>query len=68
MIEEFKKGGKLPKRIVYEIVLGVKEVLMKEESLVDIEVGEGVRCDIVGDTHGVRSPPIPLCYSSKWFY
>lgn len=55
MIEEFKKGGKLPKRLVYEIVLGCKEALVKEKSLVDIKIEKGVHCDVVGDTHGVST-------------
>ncbi|KAK4688789.1 serine/threonine-protein phosphatase 5, partial [Tremellales sp. Uapishka_1] len=54
MIDTFKKGGKVPKRIAWEIILGVKDLLDKEKSLVEVEVPEGVTCDIVGDTHGVR--------------
>ncbi len=53
MVEHFKKGGKVPKRIAWEIVLGCKEVLEKESSLVEVEVQNGLHCDIVGDTHGV---------------
>ncbi|ORY26050.1 putative phospho protein phosphatase [Naematelia encephala] len=52
MIEHFKKGGKVPKRIAWEIVLGVKDAVDKERSLVEATVPEGVTCDIVGDTHG----------------
>jgi serine/threonine-protein phosphatase 5 len=55
MIELFKNGGKLPKRVVWEIVLGVKDIVDKERSMVKAEVGEGVVCDVVGDTHGVSS-------------
>jgi hypothetical protein len=50
MIEGFKKGGKLPKRVVWEIILGCKELLDKEKSLVEVTVPEGVTCDIVGDS------------------
>ncbi|KAJ9092429.1 hypothetical protein QFC21_006811 [Naganishia friedmannii] len=53
MIQLFKDGGKLPKRICWEIVLGCKEMLDRENSLVEVEIGKGVKCDIVGDTHGV---------------
>lgn len=53
MIAAFKEGGKLPKRIVWEIVLGCKELLDKEDSLVEVTLEKGVKCDIVGDTHGV---------------
>ncbi|CAK9779552.1 unnamed protein product [Cutaneotrichosporon oleaginosum] len=52
MIETFKNGGKMPKRVVWEIVLGVKAIVDKESSLVEVTVPEGVSCDIVGDTHG----------------
>lgn len=53
MIEAFKEGGKLPKRLVWEIILGCKEVLDSEESLVEVTLDKGVKCDVVGDTHGV---------------
>ena len=55
MIESFKKGGKLPKRVVWEIILGVKAVVDKEKSMVERTVEEGVVCDVVGDTHGVST-------------
>jgi serine/threonine-protein phosphatase 5 len=50
MIESFKNGGKMPKRIVWEIVLGVLATVEKEKSLVEVTVPEGVTCDIVGDS------------------
>lgn len=50
MIESFKNGGKMPKRLVWEIVLGVKAAVDKESSLVDVTVPEGVTCEIVGDS------------------
>jgi serine/threonine-protein phosphatase 5 len=56
MIQAFKDGGKLPKRIVWEIILGCKEALDREESLVEVTLDKGVKCDIVGDTHGVSHP------------
>ncbi|KAL1410300.1 Palmitoyl-protein thioesterase 1 [Vanrija albida] len=52
MIQFFKDGGKLPKRVVWEIVLGANAVVSAESSLVEVTVPEGVTCDIVGDTHG----------------
>lgn len=60
MIQMFKDGGKLPKRLCFEVVLGCKEALDREESLVEVEVGKGVKCDIVGDTHGVSPVPASL--------
>jgi serine/threonine-protein phosphatase 5 len=53
MIESFKKGGKVPKRVAWEIILGVKEIVEREKSLVEFTVPEGCTCDIIGDTHGV---------------
>jgi serine/threonine-protein phosphatase 5 len=53
MIAAFKEGGKLPKRIAFEIILGCMEALEKEASLVEVTIEKGVKCDIVGDTHGV---------------
>lgn len=50
MIQHFKDGGKIPKRLAWEIILGCKEALDREESLVTAEVGEGVVCDVVGDS------------------
>lgn len=50
MVEFFKEGGKLPKRVVWEVVLGVKALLDQEPSLVEATVPEGVTCDIVGDS------------------
>ena len=50
MIETFKKGGKLPKRVVWEILLGVKAIVDNEPSLVETTVPEGVTADIIGDS------------------
>ncbi|OCF58232.1 protein phosphatase 5 [Kwoniella mangroviensis CBS 10435] len=52
MIESFKNGGKVPKRIAWEIILGCRSVIEKESTLVEISIPEGVTCDIIGDTHG----------------
>lgn len=52
MIEWFKNGKTLPKRYVWEIVFGAHEHFAKDESLVNVELHEGVTCDIIGDVHG----------------
>ncbi|KAF8650446.1 hypothetical protein AX16_005249 [Volvariella volvacea WC 439] len=52
MIQWFKEGKTLPKRYVWEIVLGAHEQFKKEESLVDIKLEEGMTCDVIGDVHG----------------
>lgn len=52
MINWFKDGKTLPKRYVWEIVLGAHEQFAKEESLVNLDIEEGVTCDVIGDVHG----------------
>jgi serine/threonine-protein phosphatase 5 len=52
MIEWFKDGKTLPKRYVWEIVLGAHEHFAKNESLVDVDLEAGVTCDVIGDVHG----------------
>ena len=52
MISWFKDGKTLPKRYVWEIVLGAHEQFAKEESLVNLDIEEGVTCDVIGDVHG----------------
>ncbi|KAF5326277.1 hypothetical protein D9611_000049 [Ephemerocybe angulata] len=52
MIEWFKAGKFLPKRYVWEIVLGAHEHFAKDESLVNVDVPEGVTIDVIGDVHG----------------
>ncbi len=52
MIEWFKDGKTLPKRYVWEIVIGAYERFMKEESLVNVDIPDNVTIDIIGDVHG----------------
>ncbi|KAL0956377.1 hypothetical protein HGRIS_002524 [Hohenbuehelia grisea] len=52
MIEWFKEGKALPKRYVWEIVLGAYNHFVKEESLVKVDIPEGATCDVIGDVHG----------------
>ncbi|ORX34306.1 putative phospho protein phosphatase [Kockovaella imperatae] len=52
MIESFKSGGKIPKRVAWEIILGVYDLVVKEKSLVYVTIPKGATCDVVGDTHG----------------
>nr|GAT45456.1 phosphoprotein phosphatase [Mycena chlorophos] len=52
MIEWFKQGKTLPKRYVWEIVLGAHDHFAAEESLVNVDIDEGVTCDVIGDVHG----------------
>lgn len=55
MIEWFKAGKTLPRRIVWEIVLGAYDCFCKEESLVNVDLAEGETCDVIGDVHGEPS-------------
>ena len=52
MIDWFKDGKNLPKRYVWEIVLGAYEQFAKEESLVNLDIEEDITCDVIGDVHG----------------
>jgi serine/threonine-protein phosphatase 5 len=52
MIEWFKDGKTIPKRYVWEIVLGAYEHFAKDDSLVDVNLEAGVTCDVIGDVHG----------------
>ncbi len=53
LIEMFKDGGKLPRRLCWEIILGCKNAVEAELSMVETTIEKGVVCDVVGDTHGV---------------
>lgn len=52
MVEWFRAGKALPKRLVWEIILAAQDVLKQESSLVEIDIEEGVHLDVMGDTHG----------------
>ncbi|PAV18517.1 phosphatase 5 [Pyrrhoderma noxium] len=52
MIEWFKDGKTLPRRYVWEIVLGAYNQFIQEESLVELVLEDGVTCDVIGDVHG----------------
>ncbi|KAG5648620.1 hypothetical protein DXG03_003231 [Asterophora parasitica] len=52
MIEWFKEGKMLPKRYVWEIVLGAHEQFANTDSLINVDLKDGVTCDVIGDVHG----------------
>ncbi|KAK4054960.1 Palmitoyl-protein thioesterase 1 [Microbotryomycetes sp. JL221] len=52
MIEWFKEGNVIPRRIAWQIVLGAYEKLKEEASLVDVTIPEGETINVIGDTHG----------------
>lgn len=43
------------RRYVWEIVLGAHEYFVKEESLVNVDIEEGMTIDVIGDVHGEQS-------------
>ncbi|KAI6026160.1 phosphoprotein phosphatase [Pisolithus microcarpus] len=51
MLDWFKEGKKIPRRFAWEIVLGAYAQFIKEESLVQISLGEGETCDVIGDVN-----------------
>jgi hypothetical protein len=56
MIDWFKSGKNLPRRYAWEIILGAYSHFVKEESLVNLDVEEGMTCDVIGDVHGWFEP------------
>jgi hypothetical protein len=55
MMEWFKDGGALPRRYVWEIVLGAHKHFEAEESLVNVDIEEGMTCDVIGSFSGFLS-------------
>ena len=52
MIAWFKDGKAIPRRYVWEIVLGAHSHFAQEESLVTVDVEDGMTLDVIGDVHG----------------
>lgn len=52
MLEYFKSGKMLPRRLVWDIVLGVYDLVKAESTLVEATLEDGVTCDVIGDVHG----------------
>lgn len=52
MIQWFKDGKKLPKRYVWEIIIGAYLHFLKEETLVSVDINDGITIDVIGDVHG----------------
>ena len=64
MIQWFKDGKTLPKRYAWEIVIGAHDQFVKEDSLVIVNIEEGVTCDVIGDVHGRYFSREPLIFKS----
>ncbi|GAA5952624.1 hypothetical protein JCM3765_002225 [Sporobolomyces pararoseus] len=52
LLDWFKEGNVLPRRIAWLIILGAYEVLKEEESMVEVEIPADQTIDVIGDTHG----------------
>ncbi|KAI9864516.1 MAG: hypothetical protein M1813_003005 [Trichoglossum hirsutum] len=52
MINRFKNGKTIHKKYVYQIVIAVKDVVFDEPTMVEMEVKEGHKLTVCGDTHG----------------
>ena len=52
VMDWFKAGKVLPRRVVWEIVIGALDVLDAEPSLVEVSIPEGETINVIGDTHG----------------
>lgn len=68
MIQWFKDGKALPKRYVWEIVLGAHDHFVQEKSMVKVDVPEGVTCDVIGDVHGAYSSSFNPENSVEYLY
>lgn len=52
LIEWFKSGKVLPRRIAWQIVLGAQSILLNESTLVDVGIPVGQTISVIGDVHG----------------
>lgn len=52
MLERFKTGKKIHKKYVYQIVIAVKDIVYKEPTMVEMEIGQDAQLTVCGDTHG----------------
>lgn len=56
MIEWFKDGNLIPRRVAWEIILGAYNILKEEETLVDIDIPEGQTVNVM---YALVSPFFP---------
>jgi len=52
LLQWYASGKSLPRRYVWEIVLGAYDAFKKEESMVEVTVEDGETADVIGDVHG----------------
>lgn len=53
MLERFKKGKKIHKKYVYQIVIAVKKIVYDEPTMVEMEIPDDAQLTVCGDTHGM---------------
>jgi len=52
MIQRFKGGKKIHKKYVFQIILAVKDIVKDEPTMVEMEIENGHKLTVCGDTHG----------------
>lgn len=52
MLDRFKNGKLIHKKYVYQIILAVKKIVYDEPTMVEMQVDEGTKLTVCGDTHG----------------
>lgn len=52
MMQRFKDGKKIHKKYVFQIILAVKDIVKDEPTMVEMEIEEGHKLTVCGDTHG----------------
>lgn len=52
MISRFKKGKRIHKKYVYQVVAAVKNIVYDEPTMVETEIEQGHQLTVCGDTHG----------------
>ncbi|KAL3875067.1 hypothetical protein ACJMK2_038005 [Sinanodonta woodiana] len=52
LLKTFKEQKKLHRKYAYQILLRVREIFMKQPSLVDITIPDGKKFTVCGDIHG----------------
>jgi len=52
MVQRFKDGKKLPRKYVFQIVLAVKALVYAEPTMCEVDIPQGSKITVCGDTHG----------------
>ena len=52
LIEAFKQGTKLHRKYAYKIILDVREIFSKQNTLIDVNIPDDKKFTVCGDVHG----------------